>query len=110
MDLGTRLKNLRVEKGLSQRDLATIIGCSHQTIATLERNENNTRIGIIEKLCRIFNVTSDYLIYGVPLNYPEEITIKEIQMILKYRDLSDYYKFLIDHILESGEKFDTDHK
>ena len=37
MDLGTRLKNLRIEKGLSQRDLADMVGCSHQTIALLER-------------------------------------------------------------------------
>lgn len=110
MDLGTRLKNLRVERGLSQRDLAALAGCSHQTIATLERNENNDRIITLGKLCQIFNVSPDYLIYGIQFIPNKEITIEEIRMILKYRALSDYYKSMIDHILDLGENFNTDNK
>lgn len=49
MDLGTRLKNLRIQKGLSQRELAKIINCSHQSIAEYEKNSNISNIhNIIE--------------------------------------------------------------
>ena len=110
MDFGTRLKNLRVEKGLSQRDLAALAGCSHQTIATLEKNENNDRIITLGKLCQIFNVSPDYLISGIQFIFPKEITIKEVQMVLKYRALSDYYQSMIDHILDLGENFNANNK
>lgn len=101
MDVGTRLKNLRIEKGLSQRDLANMVGCSHQTIASYERNENNVRIKIIERVCHIFNISADYLINGISSDCFSDLTIEELQLILKYRELSDYYKSLIRHILDS---------
>ena len=106
MDLGTRLKNLRIEKGLSQRELADMVGCSHQTIALLERNENNSRIEIVNKLCYIFNVSADYLINGISFNAIDDLSIEEIQLILKYRNLSDYYKFIIEQIIKSTEKIE----
>lgn len=106
MDLGTRLKNLRLERRLSQRNLATLVGCSHQAIATFERNENSGRIKTLEKLCCVFDVTADYLINGVQFECHKEITTKEMQMILKYRALSDYYKSMVDHIIELGENSD----
>lgn len=102
MDLGSRLKKLRLEKGISQRELAVLVGCSHQAIADCENNRNNGRFEILKKLCSIFNVSADYFINdGFPSNYPEEITSEEVQIILKYRALSDYYKSIFDHILDS---------
>lgn len=102
MDFGTRLKKLRLERGMSQRELATLVGCSHQTIADCEKNRNDGRIQILKKLCFIFDVSADYFINGISSNYPEEISLKEIQMILKYRSSSDYYKSIVDTILDSS--------
>lgn len=48
MNLGTRLKKLRLERGMSQRELATLVGCSHQTIADCEKNRNDGRIQILK--------------------------------------------------------------
>lgn len=104
MDVGTRLKNLRLEEGLSQRDLAELAGCSHQAIATLERNENIERIKLIKRLCNIFNISTDYLISGAYFDINNTLSMEEIQLILRYRSLSDYYKSMIDQIVESGEK------
>lgn len=105
MDLGTRLKHLRIEKGITQLELAKMAECSNQTIALYEQNKNLKRIKTINKLCHIFNVTADYLINGVPFDCSETITVNEMQLILKYRALSAYYKSLIDHILDIGENF-----
>lgn len=110
MDTGTRLKALRLEKDLTQQDLATKIGCNRRAVSDYEKNRGDMSIKTIEKLCHLFNVSADYLIYGVPCSFPKEITIEEIRMVLKYRALSDYYKSMIDHILDLGENFNTDNK
>lgn len=103
MDLGTCLKSLRIQKGLTQRELAEIVGYSHQTIATLERNEGISRIILLKKLCELFNVSSDYLINGIIFNKLDSISTEEMNLIQKYRNLSDYYKSIINHIIETEE-------
>lgn len=106
MDLGTRLKNLRIKKGLSQRQLAKIVGCSHQSIAVYEQNGNLEKIRILQKICLLFGVSADYLINGVKSNDLYEITNEEIQLILKYRSLSEYYKSIVKNILEKCEEIE----
>lgn len=103
MDFGTRLKYLREQKGLSQRELAKIVGYSHQYISTSEKNKTVDNIIFIKKLCDVFNVSADYLINGVSFEPINEINIEELTLILKYRSLSDYYKSMIDYLIDSAE-------
>lgn len=102
MNLGTRLKKLRTQKGLSQRQLAKIIGCSHQSIALYEKSKNIKSIEIFQKLSNFFNVSIDYLINGVATN--EELSNKEKEILNRYRLASDYHRSIIDHILEIEEE------
>lgn len=98
MNLGTRLKKLRTQKGLSQRELAKIIGCSHQVIAVYEKSKNIKSIEVFQQLSDFFNVSIDYLINDIVTT--EELTDKEKEILSRYRLTSDYYKSIIDHILE----------
>lgn len=100
MDFGTRLKNLRMQRGLSQRQLAQIIGCSHQSIAIYEQNGNMEKIKILQKLCEFFGVSMDYLINGMSSMTTNELTDKEIQVLFQYRVASDYQKSIVDHVLK----------
>lgn len=102
MNLGTRLKKLRTQKGLSQRELAKIIGCSHQVIAVYEKSKNIKSIEVFQKLSNFFNVSMDYLIQGTITK--EILTDEETEVLNQYRLATDYYKSIINHILEIEDK------
>ena len=57
-----RLKELRIQRNLKQRELGEIMGCSQVTIARWESGERNPGISDILKLAEFFDVTTDYLL------------------------------------------------
>ncbi len=60
--IGKRLKKLRVEKGITQQELADIVGCSKVSISRYESGLREFGIEDIDKLCNYFNVDADYLL------------------------------------------------
>lgn len=63
MDIfASRLKKLREEKGLSQRELAKRTGIAHSTLGMYEIGERKPEFGIVSKLATILNTSVDYLI------------------------------------------------
>ena len=61
-EFAERLKDLRLEKELSQRELAKLVNLSHTAIL---RWENQTRVPNAEAvvaLAKFFGVTTDYLL------------------------------------------------
>ena len=57
-----RLKELRESKGLTQKEVAEIIGYSEISYARYEKGEREPDITTLCKLAEYFNVTVDYLI------------------------------------------------
>ena len=57
-----RLKMLRIEKKLSQPDLAKLIGVSNGMISFWENGINEPTITNLVKLSQIFEVSTDYLL------------------------------------------------
>lgn len=57
-----RLKELRLEKGLSTRKLANEIGCSHIAISRWERGTQIPTIETLVTLALFFKVSADYLL------------------------------------------------
>ncbi len=57
-----RLKALRIEKKLSQPELAQLIGVSKGMISFWENAINEPTISNLLKLCQIFEVSADYLL------------------------------------------------
>lgn len=60
--LGERLRELRTDKGLTQKELGEKIGYAQSTIVYWENNENEPTATAIKKLCRFFGVSADFLI------------------------------------------------
>ncbi|TCS43147.1 helix-turn-helix domain-containing protein [Reinekea marinisedimentorum] len=50
MNVGTRLKELRVKSGLSQRELAKRVGVTNSTISMIEKNNVSPSISSLEKI------------------------------------------------------------
>ena len=57
-----RLKELRTEKGATQREVAEVIGCAKSTYPKYEREEREPDIDALCRLADYFGVTIDYLV------------------------------------------------
>ena len=55
--LGQRIRNYRLEQGLSQEKLAELSGCHHTYIGQIERGEKNATIESIERISLALNVS-----------------------------------------------------
>lgn len=72
--IGKRIKELREAKGLSKSDLAAKLGLkSHSTISKWESGDNHPKGREIGVLCKLFNVSADYLLGLVTNDVPQQI-------------------------------------
>lgn len=60
--LGKNIKEFRLEKGLSQAQLAALIGVSQGAIYFWEKGINEPTAGYLIKLARVFSVSVDELL------------------------------------------------
>ena len=61
-DFGEKLKILRAEKGLTQKETAKQLEISETGYAGYEQGYREPDFTTLAKICRLFEVTSDYLI------------------------------------------------
>ncbi len=59
INLGKQIKEMRLEKGLSQAQLAKEIGVSQKAIDYWERNVNEPKASYIVALVKLFEITYD---------------------------------------------------
>lgn len=59
MSIGEKIKELRLEKGLSQLKLGKLIGVSQKAIDYWERNVNEPKASYIITLVKAFEITFD---------------------------------------------------
>lgn len=60
--ISQRLKELRQEKGVSQKEVAHRIGVTVSAYSNYEQGIREPSIEIIKKLCKFYDVTADYLL------------------------------------------------
>lgn len=61
-NFSTRLKELRTENKLTQRDLAKAVGLSQNAINMWENNNRVPNANAVIALAKYFHVTTDYLL------------------------------------------------
>lgn len=62
MNLGSRLRREREDRGLTQVKAARALGISNVVLNRYEKNERQPDIGMIRKLAAFYDVSCDYLI------------------------------------------------
>lgn len=60
--MGERLKNLRISKNLTQKQVAERLGIAISTLSGYELEEKHPSYFILMKLARLYDVSTDYLI------------------------------------------------
>jgi len=61
--INEKMKEARLERGLSQAELAKLIGVSRQTINMIENGDYNPTIALCVKICRTLGKTLDDLFW-----------------------------------------------
>ena len=62
MDFGNKLKQLRTQAGLTQKQLGDKIGITKSVISFYELRERTPNPDILVKLAGVFHVSTDYLL------------------------------------------------
>lgn len=101
-EFGTRVKNLRGEKGLTQDDLADKLGVTKNAVSLWERGLREPPLGKTAVIADLLDTSVDYLLsrtdnrynnvfngtckttkVEVPIEYPYKLTPDEVDMLLR---------------------------
>ena len=94
-----RIKSLRTELGWTQTDLATRISAVKSTISRYESETAKLDPATIEKLCRIFTCSADYLL-GLSTQRTLQISDADAEILAAYKRAPDSVRAGIDALLE----------
>ena len=62
MRFGDKIKNLRTDADLKQKEVAEILKVSRSSISSYEQNKNQPDLHAVIELAKLFNVSTDYLL------------------------------------------------
>ena len=101
-----RIKDLREDKDMTQKELAKIIGITQATLSDYEVEKTEPKKDIWVKLASFFDVSIDYLMGQTnnPSNeeFTKGLTEEEIKDLTHYRDL-----LKIKRAVENNKKIST---
>lgn len=105
--LGTNIKDLRMQKGITQTDLANSLGRTQQAVAGWENGRFNPDVPTLQMLAKFFGVSTDYLL-GLDVTTPI-YSEDEIQMMTLYRRLlAPHQKLVVQIISALGSNHSSD--
>lgn len=79
MDIGTRIKQLRGKE--SRKSFCDRLGIAQRTLIRYENGERRPDSDFIEMICKAYNVTADWLIFGEQDNHQKTTTNQQPDII-----------------------------
>ncbi|HBF2862384.1 TPA: helix-turn-helix domain-containing protein [Clostridioides difficile] len=89
MGIGENIRTFRVDRGMTQEQLAKKAGISRVALGNYEREERTPNLDILEKLAEIFDVSVDIIInlhkldlgelYDLKINFSKNIPLTKMQ-------------------------------
>lgn len=61
-NVGKRIKQLRIENGLSQKELAERVGVAQNTLAQYEKGTSRTSLDVLVRLAVELETTTDFIL------------------------------------------------
>ena len=96
MDLGIRLKQLRIERGLNQIDIANMLGVERSTYGKYETGDSSPDYDKLIQLSNFYQVSIDFLLGKTDIKNPietiaahhdgEEWTEEELEEIERFKE------------------------
>ena len=102
--MNERIKKIRKDLGLNQKDFGEKIKIVRSSVAKIETGENNPSEQTIDLICRVFNVNEKWLRTGEGSVYKEKLSIAEYLENITDED------YLIKDIIEVYMELDQNSK
>ena len=102
MSVGSRIKELRENKGLSRNELANLLGVTVGAISNYENEVSSPKEPILFKIMDVLKCDANYLFQDA-LDMPamkNSVSVDEFEHIKKYRDLDDHGRDMVDTVME----------
>ena len=108
MDLGTRIKNLREESGLTQLAFAKILNISNSTLCQYENGDRVPSDDIKIRIADYFKVSLDYLVGRS--NQREQLPTISGELVAPdgYDKLTLANRMIVDHLIVELAKSQSD--
>ena len=102
MPFGKRLKEARLNKGMTQEQLAQAVGVTKGAIGNYESEVSSPKETILIKLMAILNVDANYLFQDMLSNLPSQpsLPFDEQRLLSAYRVAEPKYRELALELLE----------
>jgi transcriptional regulator with XRE-family HTH domain len=106
MSLSDNIKTIREQQGLLQKEVALHIGVDKSTYSKIEKGLREVTVSELQKLTKLFNLSTDQILNYDELTTPKEVIIEDKTVIeqmqlleqLDEEDKSIVYK-MIDKML-----------
>jgi transcriptional regulator with XRE-family HTH domain len=108
LKLGDKLKNLRKQKGLTQEDLARLLGTANSTVSMYERGARVPDIDTMRRIAEIFRVDMNYLLGHSASFESQNLTEGEQMWMELYHKLSDETRGLLIKTMDSFDSLSQD--
>ena len=97
--IGIRIRDFRESKGLTQKELAEIVGVQDAVISNWETGRNRPNVDVSKKLCTALNTSADELI-GIKRKENKGLSNEAKKVAAAFDDSDDKIKQIIKNILE----------
>ena len=95
-EIKDRIKMLRKAKGISQSELGDVLGITQNAISLIEKGITTISATQIKKISEFFNVSADYIIFGIESK--KDIEPMDREILKTIRDDKTLYGKLIKMI------------
>ena len=106
MSIGKNIQSLRLQHGLSQKELASIIGVTDKAVSAWEKGRITPRMGAIQKMADYFHIKKSDIIEPVAVTLKvdtlqnvsrSDISLKtdEAELLNGYRELNEADKSMV---------------
>lgn len=91
--LGEKIKYLRRQKKLSQKEFGKLFSLAESTIGMYERDERKPDYETLKSFADFFNVSTDYLL-GRSIKFNELVDYENVDELINNPELKRWYKDL----------------
>ena len=101
--IGTTIKALRSEKGLTQQQIAELIHMHRSNYSKVEKGERDLSLESVNKIAKYFGMTIDQLV-NFDGNMPDEVTIEDkslMEQVKLIAQLEDEEKSMVFKMIDT---------
>jgi len=101
--IGTTIKTLREEKGLTQQQVAELIHMHRSNYSKVEKGERDLSLDSVNKISQYFGMTIDQLV-NFDGNMPDEVTVEDkslLEQVKLIAQLEDEEKSMVFKMIDT---------